>query len=92
MTAQQQLAELNIRQCKTLTDEADLRHDRARWLRDHGPAIAELFSAYAAWSGAVNALKKVKRNSAEHIIAERRYLAADRVVFSALEKLTEPKA
>jgi hypothetical protein len=45
MSAQRELAELLSRQCKTLDDGRDLRHDKARWLTDHGPAIAELIAA-----------------------------------------------
>ena len=45
MNAQQQLAELNSRECSNLDESQGLRIDRAIWLAKHGPAIAELIEA-----------------------------------------------
>lgn len=47
MTAQQQLVELNTRECANLDESQGLRIDRAIWLAKHGTAIAELIESFA---------------------------------------------
>lgn len=45
MTAQQQLVELNSRKWNNAGEGSDLNNDRARFLAEYGPALAELIEA-----------------------------------------------
>jgi hypothetical protein len=88
MTAQQQLVELMR---NTDNRAGAWQFEAQHWIRDHGPVVDRMLSAYSKRKQALAVIQSTEFSSAARAVAIQDYDAAEDAIAAALKSLTEPK-